>query len=133
MKHYLKALIISSSAFYVAYRFVPTINFSNNPKNLLILIGGIFVISQIINPIFSLVLLPINHLTFGLVTLVLNIALIFALLNFLPDFNVSAYYFPGAIYNGIVLPAINFNEIATIILIASIITIVSRILHLIFE
>jgi hypothetical protein len=72
-------------------------------------------------------------LTFGLVTLALNIALIFALLNFLPDFHVSAYNFPGANYQGLILPAANFNKIATIILIATVITLVQRILHIIFE
>jgi len=133
VRHYLKTLIIASVAFYAAYALVPTINFGADPKNLLILIGAIFIIQQVINPIFSLVLLPINHLTFGLVTFALNIALIFALLNFLPGFHIGAYNFPGANYQGLILPAANFNKIATIVLIAAIITLVQRILHIIFE
>lgn len=133
MRHYLKALIISFVAFYAAYTLVPTIKFGNDPKNLLIFIGGIFIISQVINPIFSLVLLPINHLTFGLVMLVLNIGLIFSLLNFLPGFIIRAYSFPGAQIEGIILPAVVFSQTTTILLVAAIITIVQKILHIIFE
>lgn len=133
MRHYLKAIIISAVSLYAAYTLVPTINIGKDPKNIAILIGGIFIISQIINPIFSLILLPINHLTFGLVMFVLNVALFFALLNYLPGFVVKPYDFAGANVGGFILPAASFERITTIILVAAIITIVQKILHIIFE
>lgn len=133
MRHFLKAVILTIVALYTAYSIVPTINLGGNPKNVLILLGGIFLVSQVINPIFSLVLLPINHLTFGLVMFILNIALIFALINFLPGFNIAAYSFPGANIEGFILPANNFNEVSTIVLVAFIITFVQKVLHIIFE
>ena len=68
MRHYIKALIITFVALYTAYRLVPTINIGNDPKNILMIMGGIFIISQIINPIFSLVLLPINHASHDFLT-----------------------------------------------------------------
>ncbi|OGD87883.1 hypothetical protein A3D81_02120 [Candidatus Curtissbacteria bacterium RIFCSPHIGHO2_02_FULL_40_17] len=133
MRHYLKAIIVSAVSFYTAYTLVPTIKIGQDPKNILLLIGGIFIISQIINPIFSLVLLPINHLTFGLVMFVLNAALFFALLNYLPGFVITPYDFAGASIAGIILPPMNFDKITTIVLAAAIITIVQKILHIIFE
>lgn len=133
MRHYLKSIIITIAAAYIAYRLVPTISVGYDPRNILMVLGGIWVISQLINPVFSLVLLPINILTFGLVSLLMNVAFIFALLNFLPGFTVEAYYFPGANIEGIILPEMYFNRIATIILAAVIITFVQKILHIIFE
>lgn len=133
MRHYLKTLIITIASAYIAYRLVPTIQIGPDPKNILLLLGGLWLISQIINPLFSLVLLPLNFITFGLVSLIINIAFIFALLNFLPGFIISAYDFPGAFIDGIILPAISFNQVATIILVAAIITAVQKILHVIFE
>ncbi len=133
MRHYLKTIIITVVAAYIAYKFVPTIELGTDPRNLLIVFGGLWVIFQLINPIFSLVLLPINILTFGLVSFILNIAFIFALLNFLPGFLIGAYFFPGADVYGIVFPPIDFNQVATVILVAAIITISQKILHLIFE
>lgn len=133
MRHYLKGIILTATAFYAAYTLVPTMSFGNNPKHLVITLGGLFLISQVISPIFSLVLLPINHLTFGLVMFVLNSALIFALINFLPGFNVTPYNFPGAYIQGLILPATSFNRITTILLIAFLISFVQKVLHIIFE
>lgn len=133
MRHYLKQLIISVVAFYVAYTLVPTISLGIDPQNLLIAIGGILLISLIIHPIFSIILLPINIMTLGFVSLVLNIALIFALIRFLPDFSVAPYDFPGANIQGFVIPAAKLTQISTILAVAIIITLVQKILHLIFE
>ena len=133
MRHYLKSIIITIASAYIAYRLVPTITPGPDPRTPLIAIGGLWVISQLISPIFSLVLLPINLLTFGLLSIILNIAFIFALLNFLPGFSVEPYYFPGADVSGIILPSIFFNEITAIILVAAIITVVQKTLHIIFE
>lgn len=112
---------------------IPTVNLGFDPRTPFIIIGGLWVISQLINPIFSLVLLPINLLTFGLLALILNIGFIFALLNFMPGLVISPYNFMGADINGIIVPPIYLNQIATIIAIAAIITIVQKILHIIFE
>lgn len=133
MKHYLRKVIVAAVSFYVAYTLVPTISLGVDPKNLLIIVVGLVVISLVINPIFSLVLLPVNHLTFGLLMLILNVAFIFALLNFLPGFIVGAYDFPGASIQGVIIPAFYFNEIAAIILVAVIITFTQKVFHIIFE
>lgn len=133
MRHYLKTLIITGISFYIAYSFVPTINLGQDPKNILYIIGGLLLIFLLIDPIFSLVLLPVNHLTFGLLMLVLNVAFIFALISFLPGFHVGAYSFPGANVQGIILPSMSFNQLEAIILVSFIITLSQKILHIIFE
>jgi putative membrane protein len=133
VKHYIKSFIITATTFYITYSLVPAIKFGPDPANIIIVIGGFWVISQIINPIFSLVLLPINVLTFGLVSLVLNIAFVFALLRLIPGFTIEAFNFAGFDYEGIVLPAYYFSATATALLIAIVMTFVQKILHLIFE
>lgn len=133
MRHYLKSVIISAFSVYIAYKLVPTINFGADPKNILFLIGGILVISVIISPIFALVLLPINHLTFGVLMLVLNIALIFGLLKFMPGFSISPYQFPGAEVGGVILPPLYFNKIAVIVLVSFIITFSYKALRIVFD
>lgn len=133
MRHYLKSIIITGASFYITKSAVPTINVGSDPKNYAMVLVGLWLISQIINPIFSLVLLPINIITFGFVSFLLNVAFVFALMNFLPNFSVSAYSFPGANIEGIILPPIYFNEITTVLLVAAAITVIQKLLHLIFE
>src|SRR3989344_7398042 len=122
MRHYLKSLILTVASLYIAYKLVPTIILGYDPKNLLLIISSFWLISHLIQPIFSLILLPINLLTMGFVSLILNIALVFALLNFLPGLVISAYFFPGANIQGIIFPSISFNSLTTMILVATIIT-----------
>ena len=133
MRHYLKSLVIAAATLYIAQMAVPTIDIGTSIKNYALVVGAIFLIAQIINPIFSLVLLPINHLTFGLVIFALNIALFFGLINFLPGFTVGAFDFPGTQVDGVILPAISFNQTSTVILVAFVIALVQKILHIIFE
>lgn len=133
MRHYIKSFLITIASFYITVTAIPALAIGNDLKNVILFIGGLWIISQIIKPIFSLVLLPVNILTFGLVSLLINIAFVFALLNFLPGFSISAYHFPGATIQGVIFPPVSFNQIYTVLLIAASITLLQKILHIIFE
>lgn len=133
MRHYLKALIISSTAFFGAYKLIPTIVIGNDPKNIAVIIGALLAFSLFIKPIFSLILLPINFLTLGSVSFILNAILVYGLTIYLPGFTIKAFDFKGADVGGLILPAYHFNQLATIILVALIITFIQKVLHIIFE
>lgn len=133
MRHYLKSVIITIASFYIAANLISTVSLGSDPKNVLMVLGGLWIISQIVNPIFSLVLLPVNILTFGLISFLLNVAFVFALLNFLPGFSISPFHFPGAVVQGVIFPPIPLNQIETIILLAATITVLHKVLHIIFE
>ena len=133
MKHYLRSLIIAAISFYIAYSLVPTISLGKNLQNALLVVGSIFVTNLIIHPVFSIILLPINIITFGLLSLILNIVLIFVLTKFLPSFAIAAYNFPGVNIQGFIIPPVSLNQIETLLAVAIIITIVQKILHIIFE
>lgn len=133
MRHYLKAIIIAAVSFYSAYLAVPTISFGRDSKNLLVIIGAMLAVTLLLRPIFSLVLLPINFLTIGSVSLVLNSALIWGLTVYLPGFSVRAFDFKGANIDGFILPPYSFGELGTIILVAAIITFLQKVLQLIFD
>ena len=133
MRHYIKSLLITVASFYTTINFIPTLSVGGDPKNLPLVIAGLWFITLAVNPIFSIIFLPINILTFGLISAVLNIAFLFALTNFLPGFHITAYTFPGANINGVILPAVSLNQISTIIILALVFSILQKLLHLIFE
>lgn len=133
MRHYLKSLIITSASFYIATLIIPTVKLGNDPKNLLFLICGLWIISHIIKPVFSLVLLPLSLLTLGFLSLIINVGFVFALLKFLPGFSIEAYAFPGAYVQGVIIPPINLTAIMSTLAVAVIITVLQRLLHIIFE
>lgn len=133
MRHYLKTIIIAVISFYVASNFIPTISLGPNPQNVFIVIGGILITQLVLHPIFSLIFLPINIITLGSVSLILNLALIYGYTRFLPGFSISPYNFPGANIQGFIVPPAYLNQIAAIIAVAAIITLAQKILHIIFE
>lgn len=133
MRHYFKSILITIATVYIATKAIPTIGVGQDIKNYAFVYLGLWLISQIINPIFSLVLLPVNLITFGLVSFILNVAFVFALLYFLPQFTIGAYSFPGAQIDGVILPPVALNSVGTIFLTAAIITLLQKVLHLIFE
>lgn len=133
MRHYLKAIIIAVLAYYIASTLIPTINLGIDQQNILIVIGGILISQLVLHPIFSLVLLPINILTLGGVSLFINLGLIYAFIKFLPGFSIGAYDFPGANIQGFILPPVNLSPVMAIFAVAFIITVVQKVLHIIFE
>ena len=52
MRHYLKGLVIAAATLYIAQMAVPTIDIGVSIKNYALVVGAIFLIVQIINPIF---------------------------------------------------------------------------------
>lgn len=133
MRHYLKAIIIAVLAYYIASTLIPTINLGTDPQNLLIVIGGILISQLIIHPIFSLILLPINIITLGGVSILINLGLMYAFMKFLPGFSIGAYNFPGANIQGFIVPPAYLNQMMAIVAVALIITLVQKVLHIIFE
>lgn len=133
MRHYLKTFIIAALSFYLVITLIPTINLGTDPQNWAIVVGGVILTSIIIQPIFSIVLLPINILTFGLLSLILNIALLWAYIKFLPGFTISAYNFTGANIQGFIVPPANMNQIETLVVAAIILTFSQKALHIIFD
>ena len=78
-------------------------------------------------------MLPINILTFGALSLILNTALIFAFTKFLPGFSVSPYNFPGINFQNFIIQPASLSWFATIAAIGAVITIIQKLLHIIFE
>lgn len=133
MKHYLRKLIIVFLSLYLAFSLIPTIRLGNDPRNLLVIIASFFLVGIIIRPVFSLILIPLNFITVGLVSFALNTLTIFILTTFLSGVTVGAYSFPGANLGGIILQPMALNQITTVLLLAAIITVSQKLLHLIFE
>ena len=133
MRHYLRKLIIVFLSLYVAYSLVPTVSLGNDPKNWLVIVVSFFLVTIIIKPIFSLILIPLNFITIGLVSFILNTATIFALTVFIQGVSVGAYNFPGANLGGIILQPLALTQVMTIVVLGLLITVTQKVLHVILE
>lgn len=75
------------------------------------LIGG-FALSLmflILRPLLSIIALPLNLITFGAFSFVINAAILYLLTIFVPGILVTSFVFPGVNFFGFIIPHISFN------------------------
>lgn len=82
-----------------------------------------------VKPILKLFLLPINFLSLGLFSWVVNVILLYLLAMVVPQIQVTAWQFSGISYQGLVIPAYNLNQIAVFIIASFIISAIINFLN----
>ncbi len=97
-------LVINALAFYVTAYIVPGVKIENlTSLGVVAIVWG--VLSVILKPILVLLTLPVNILTLGLFTFVINAFLIMIMSNIVPGFRVEG--FMSALLAAVVLSLLN--------------------------
>lgn len=84
------------------------------------IVGGAILafIHFFVKPILRLFFLPINLASLGLLSWVVNVAVLYLLTLIVPQIKISAWNFPGASFEGFIVPPYHFNQITTFILVS---------------
>ena len=85
---YLVSLLLNSVAVVVASYLIPNVTIDSYQTALLVALF-IGLLNVFVKPVLKILTLPINVLTLGLFSLVVNGALVLLVSNFLPGFNVE--------------------------------------------
>ena len=100
----LMQLVINALGFFITARIVPGITIENwETLGIIAVVWG--VLSVILRPILILLTLPVNFLTLGLFTFVINAALIMLMTQIVPGFSVKG--FGTALLAAVVLALLN--------------------------
>lgn len=118
MKSILRLYLASLAGLYVCQYFISGFKINGGVENLLISSGALALIYLIAKPILKILMLPINLLSLGLLSWVINVAILYLLTRLVPYISVSAWYFPGFSYRGFLLPASELNEMMVFILVS---------------
>ena len=100
-------ILTNAVAIYIATKLVPVFNFSDQ-ENLSPLLTAGFILGLInffIKPILKLVSAPIIFFTFGLFTIVINVAMLLLLDYFVAEMNIES--FSAAFWGMVVISAVN--------------------------
>lgn len=93
-----RSLIISSAALAILGYLVPTIQI-NNIVTLIITAVVITLLNSVVKPVLSLLFLPVNIITFGLFSLVINVALLWLVTYLVPGFAIEPMVVFGVALN----------------------------------
>jgi len=110
----------------VAAQYLGGFHINEGVKSLLLVALGFTLLHLLIKPILSKLLGSINFLTLGLVGLLIDGAILYALTMYLPQVSVSAWSFPGTVIEGFVVPAIDLNIWMSTVVTAFVINVVRQ-------
>jgi len=122
MKNIIRIFIYNSLALYLAIQILGTIQISDMPDGFIITAGALTLLNMLIKPILKIIVLPINLITFGLLSWIVNVGILYILVSFVSYVNIQPLQFAGFSYHGISVSAFSLNDwqtyIATSLLIA---------------
>ena len=84
--------------------------------------GILTLLNLLLKPVLKILLFPINALTLGLFSLVINAGLFYLFLKLVPFIQIKSWLFPGFTYAGFNLPKMTVNEIGIIFIISFILS-----------
>ena len=110
MKRLLRAYLIQLAALKIAeILFAPAFKIGGGLTNYLLAAGIFSLLSLLLKPILKLLFLPINIVTMGLFSLVINALVFYLFLQLVPSITILSWTFPGISSFGVYIPAVQLN------------------------
>lgn len=129
MKALIRNYLITLAALVVTTQIIPGLTYSGGVFTLLIGALGLMLINWFIVPLLKVTFLPLNLLTLGFFTWVINVVALYILTKLISQFKLLPYTYSGISYNGFVVPEINLNVLMVAIVASFLIGLISQFLH----
>ncbi len=118
MKTLLRVFLGSLLGLLITQKLVGGFKIPNHLQTVVFAAGALTFIYVFVRPILKLLFLPINLLSLGLLSWLINVAVLYLLTLLVPQISISAWQFPGVSYQGFIIPAYNLSQIGTFIVTA---------------
>ena|SRR5256885_5187937 len=109
MKTIVRKILTYLGALYFLPQFIPGVHITGG--FLTLLVGGVALAALflIIKPILSIISFPVNMLTLGVFSLVINTVLLYLLTVFISGISISAFSYSKIDFEGFIIPSLQFN------------------------
>ncbi len=107
---FIKAILSSILTIAVLAWFFPNINYNNSVT---LIIAGVVLtlLEKLLRPILKILFLPINVVTLGLFSLVINVFILY----------LATYFVPGFVIHNVVLLGVHLNQFFSLLLVSAMI------------
>ena len=133
IKKLLGTILINIFSFYLASQIVPTFIFNQDLKNTVLLIAIFTIVHLLIKPLINIVLTPLNFLSLGLVSFIVDILIFYVLTNFVGNVSLSPWTMPRLDFLDMTISARDFGKLETLVIVASIVSLTRSFLTGIFS
>lgn len=133
MKHIVRVFLFNVFALWLSSQILPTITAPGGVS--VILFAGLVlsILMLIVHPILKILFIPINILTFGLLSWFINVVVIYLLTIFVPELHVNPWVFPGGSWAGFIIPPLHFTYFTALIASSFLISTITDVLHYVSE
>lgn len=133
MKYLARVYLFNVFSLWLTSSIFPAFNIHGSWQTILlagIVLSGLMII---VKPILKILFIPINILSFGLLSWMINVVVIYLLTVLVAEVEINAWMFPGINYMGFVIPEIKISYFAALIIASVSVTFISNLLHNVSE
>ena len=129
MKTVLRNYLINFAALAFTTMILPGLTYSDGFFTLAKGALGLMLINLAIVPLLKIMFLPLNLLTLGFFTWIIDVMALYFLTTVIPQIKLIPYSFPGANFNGFIIPQADMNVLTIAIVASFLIGFLSHFLH----
>lgn len=129
IKAALRDYILNLAILWGVTEIFPGLTYDGSVRTLALGALGLMGMNLIVIPLLKVVFLPLNILTLGVFTWVINVIALYILTTVIPQFKLVPYDFPGAVFLGINIPPQNLTVLWVAILASFMIGFAGRFFH----
>ncbi len=133
MKHLVRVFLFNVFALWLVSQLIPGFVIPGGWQTTLFAGLILSLLMLIVAPLLKILFIPINILTFGLLSWFINVIIIYLLTFFVPEIQVNPWTFHGASFLGFVVPSIHVSYFLNLIVTSLLIACMTDILHYVSE
>lgn len=133
MKRILRNYLINLVALVITTKYVPGLTYVGGFRVLLLGSAALMLINLAVIPLLKVIFLPLNLLTLGLFTWVINVIGLYFLTVLIPEFKLISFNFSGLDLGMLIIPPLSLNILQVAILSSFLIGLITHLLHWLCE
>ncbi|MEK7140961.1 MAG: phage holin family protein [Patescibacteria group bacterium] len=129
MKKFLRSIVFYVFALWLTSTVVTSLSITGNAWGVLTAGFMLTVMMILLKPLVSLIFLPINILTLGLLSWFVNVVVLYLWTIFVPNVSLTAWEFPGLNIGGFIVPSAQLSMPWTLVVVALVIMFIVSLLE----
>jgi len=109
MKKILRTILFNIVGIYLASQILEGLSYNGIIKVLVLAGIALTLAGFIVKPIIKIITLPINFITLGIFSWLIDVFILYLVTVFVPKFTISSFAFSGFSYNGFSIPVMSFS------------------------
>lgn len=133
MKYLVRVFLFHSFSLWLVSQILPALSIHGGWTVLLFAGLILSLLMLLVAPILRILFIPINIITFGLLSWAINVIVLWLLTIFVPNVTISAWTFPGVSWAGFVIPSAKLSYGLALIVVSLAVSFLVNVFHDISE